>query len=176
MPLSSTEGKTVCLFFSANWCRPCRTFTPQLVQIYNSLIKTGRMIDIIFISFDRDETGFVEHFESMPWLAVPFNVDLHRRLIERYHVDRIPSFIPLGLDGKSIEEDAIEFIEDYAASAFPFTRQRKEELKAMDNANLHGGKVEQLLANEGRNHVISRSGREVLTCFYPLLFFFLFAY
>ncbi|RVW17362.1 putative nucleoredoxin 3 [Vitis vinifera] len=93
--LSSTEGKMICLFFSANWCRPCRTFTPQLVQIYNSLIKTGRMIEIIFISFDRDETGFGEHFKSMPWLAVPFNVDLHRRLSDHYHVDHIPSFIPL---------------------------------------------------------------------------------
>ncbi|KAL6344652.1 hypothetical protein AAG906_002558 [Vitis piasezkii] len=160
--LSSTEGKMICLFFSANWCRPCRTFTPQLVQIYNSLIKTGRMIEIIFISFDRDETGFGEHFKSMPWLAVPFNVDLHRRLSDHYHVDHIPSFIPLGLDGKSIEEDAIGLIEDYGASAFPFTSQRREELKAMDNAKRQGGKLEELLANEGRNHVISSSGREIL--------------
>ena len=129
------------------------------------------MIEIIFISFDRDETGFGEHFKSMPWLAVPFNVDLHRRLSDHYHVDHIPSFIPLGLDGKSIEEDAIGLIEDYGASAFPFTSQRREELKAMDNAKRQGGKLEELLANEGRNHVISSSGREVLTCFYLFLSF-----
>lgn len=166
VPLSSTEGQMICLFFSANWCRPCRTFTPQLVQIYNSLIKAGRSIEIIFVSFDRDESGFGEHFKSMPWLAVPFNVDLHSRLSDRYHVNRIPSFIPLGLDGKSIEEDAIGLIEDYGASAFPFTRQRKEELKAMDNTRRQGGELEELLANEERKHLISSCGREVLICFF----------
>ncbi|XP_059638466.1 probable nucleoredoxin 3 [Cornus florida] len=160
VPLPSSDGKTICLLFSANWCRPCKNFTPQLVQLYNKLRKSGKNIEIIFISFDRDETGFREHFKCMPWLAVPFDVNLHKRLSTFYHVDHIPSFIPLGLDEKSIEEDAIGLIENYGADAFPFTRKRKEELKAMDDVKRQGGKIEELLGHEGRNYLISGSGRE----------------
>uniref|UniRef100_A0A5B7B7T9 protein-disulfide reductase n=1 Tax=Davidia involucrata TaxID=16924 RepID=A0A5B7B7T9_DAVIN len=159
--IPSGDGKTICLFFSANWCRPCKTFTPQLVQLYNKLRKKGRDIEIIFISFDRDESGFKEHFKCMPWLTVPFDVNLHKRLSNFYHVDRIPSFTPLGLDGKSIQEDAVELIEDYGADAFPFTEKRRRELKAMDDAKREGGKLEELLAYEARNNLISGHGKEI---------------
>ncbi|CAL5434761.1 unnamed protein product [Camellia sinensis] len=160
VPLSS-DGTTTCLYFSANWCRPCKSFTPQLVQLYNQLTKLGKKIEIIFISFDRDEEGFKEHFKCMPWLAVPFDVNLHRRLSNHYHIDHIPSFIPLGSDGMSMEEDAAALIADYGTDAFPFTRERREELKAMDDAKRLGGKLEELLAYEGRNYLISGHGREM---------------
>ncbi|KAA8528207.1 hypothetical protein F0562_035542 [Nyssa sinensis] len=163
VPLPSGDGKTICLFFSANWCRPCKTFTPQLVQLYNKLRKKGENIEIVFISFDRDESGFKEHFKCMPWLSIPFDVKLHKQLSNFYHVDHIPSFIPLGLesfDGTSIVEDPVELIEDYGADAYPFTEKRREELKATDEAKRQGGKLEELLTYEGRNNLISGHGRE----------------
>ncbi|KAJ7966028.1 Thioredoxin, nucleoredoxin [Quillaja saponaria] len=161
VPLSSCYEKTICLLFSANWCRPCRMFIPQLVELYNSMKKRGKNLDIIFISFDHDENGFKEHFKNMPWLAIPFDVNLHRRLIDRYHVDRIPSFLPLCSEGIAVEEDLIGFIEDYGAEAFPFTRKRQEELKAIDKIKHQEGNLEELLAHEGRNFVISEEHREV---------------
>uniref|UniRef100_A0A803NMU8 protein-disulfide reductase n=1 Tax=Cannabis sativa TaxID=3483 RepID=A0A803NMU8_CANSA len=142
VPLSSCHGKKICLYFSAYWCRPCKAFTPKLVQLYNSLKNGGKELEIIFISFDRDNTKFEEHFKCMPWLAVPFHLDVHRRLSEKFKVDRIPSLINPLLssddNGVSIEEDLIGLIEDYGAEAFPFTRERREELKAIDKAKLHG--------------------------------------
>lgn len=122
----------------------------------------GRELEIIFISFDRDDNKFQEHFKTMPWLAVPFDANLHKRLSERYRVDRIPSLIPLCSDGISIEEDLIGLIEEYGADAFPFTRERREELKAIDKKRREGGKLEELLAHQERNHVISRDGRKVV--------------
>lgn len=160
--VSSFEGKLICLFFSANWCRPCKTFVPLLVQLYNHLKADGRNLEIVFVSFDRDEDGFKEHFKCMPWLAVPFDAHLHRKLSDTYRVDRIPSFVPLGSDGIPVEEDVIELIEDYGADAFPFTSKRREELKAMDDEMRQGGKLEQLLAHEGRDYVISRDNEKVL--------------
>ncbi|XP_044471958.1 probable nucleoredoxin 3 [Mangifera indica] len=156
VPLSSCRGKTICLFFSANWCRPCKSFTPQLVQLYDTLRARGQEVEVVFISFDNDETGFEEHFKCMPWLAVPFDVTFHKELRNRYQVDRIPSLIPLASDRVLIEEDLIGFIEDYGADAFPFTRLRKEELKALDDSKRQGGKLEELLARKGRDYVISR--------------------
>lgn len=161
IPLSSCNGKMVCLFFSANWCRPCKALTPQLVRLYDTLRIEGKDLEIVFVSFDRDEDKFNEHFKCMPWLAVPFDVNLHKRLSDMYHVDRIPSLIPLSSDGIGIEEDLIGLIEDYGAEAFPFTRKRREELKAIDDAKREGGKIEELLAHQGRNYLMSRDGREI---------------
>ncbi|XP_044463030.1 probable nucleoredoxin 3 isoform X2 [Mangifera indica] len=107
VPLSSCGGKTICLFFSANWCRPCKSFTPQLVQLYDTL--KARASDRVLI-----------------------------------------------------DEDLIGLIEDYGADAFPFTKQRREELKALDESKCQGGKLEELLACEGRDYVVSRDYSKIL--------------
>jgi nucleoredoxin len=132
------------------------------VKIYNSLRGAGKKLEIVFISFDRDEDGFKEHFKCMPWLAVPFEVNLHRHLSDIYHVNRIPSCISLGSDGISVEEDMIGLIEDFGAEAFPFTRERFDELRSIDDAKRQGGKLQQLLAHEGRNYVLSGDTRKVI--------------
>ncbi|KAK6912390.1 Thioredoxin-like fold [Dillenia turbinata] len=162
VPLSRMEGKTICLLFSANWCRPCRTFTPLLAQVYDTLKRNGKCLEILFVSFDKDENGFEEHFKCMPWLAIPFDMNLHRRLRDFYQIDRIPSLVPLGLDGRSIDEDAVGLIEDYGADSFPFTKKRKEELIALDNSKRQGRKLEELLAYDERNYVISRDNKKIL--------------
>lgn len=99
----------------------------------------------------------------MPWLAVPFNTGLHKRMSDRYHIDRIPSLVPLSCinDGDLIDEDIIGLVEDYGAESFPFTKKRRQELKAIDNAKREGGKLEQLLASENQNYLMSRDGRKV---------------
>jgi nucleoredoxin len=58
----------------------------------------------------------------------------------------MPSLIPLSSsdDQISIEEDLIRLIEDYGPEAFPFTKSRREELKASDAGMLEGGKLEDL--------------------------------
>lgn len=170
--MSSCDGKTTCLFFSANWCRTCKTFLPQLIQVYDTLRKSCEKIAIVFISFDNNETEFEEHFKCMPWLAVPFDVNLSRRLSKRHHVKHLPSLIPLTSDEKAVPEDLVGFIEDYGAEAFPFTKSRRQELKVKDTAKLEGGNLEDLLAHEGRNHVIAMDGRNVIPMIYnpPLIF------
>lgn len=139
------------------------------MRLYDTLRIEGKDLEIVFVSFDRDEDKFNEHVKCMPWLAVPFDVNLHKRLSDMYHVDRIPSLIPLSSDGIGIEEDLIGLIEDYGAEAFPFTRKRREELKAIDDAKREGGKIEELLAHQGRNYLMSRDGREVYICIQSLL-------
>ena len=61
------------IYFSAHWCPPCRGFTPTLAEFYNKL-KAARPgeLEIVFVSFDRDEEGFKDYYGSMPWLSVDF--------------------------------------------------------------------------------------------------------
>lgn len=136
------------------------------MQLYDTLKARGKEIEIIFVSFDHEETGFEEHFKRMPWLAVPFDVIFHKELRNSYQVDCIPSLIPLASDRVLIDEDLIGLIEDYGADAFPFTKQRREELKALDESKCQGGKLEELLACEGRDYVVSRDYSKVLGIFH----------
>lgn len=144
VPFSSCEQKTICLLFSANWSRPCNAFIPQLAQAYNALKDTHQELEIIFISFDRDENGFKEHIKSMPWFVVPFDVNLQKKLGNIYKVNQIPSFIQLNIDKSLLAKDPVGLIKDYGPDAFPFTKKRQEELKALDEAKRQEGKLEQL--------------------------------
>ncbi|CAD6262384.1 unnamed protein product [Miscanthus lutarioriparius] len=137
VPLSSIEGKTTCLFFSAHWCRPCRNFTPNLVQIYTALQNTGKNIEIIFISLDRDDASFWDHFKGMQWLALPFDTGLRQKF------------------GVGFEEDAVKLVDEYGEDAYPFSAQRRRELEAMDDARRKGGKLQELLGCKERDYVIS---------------------
>lgn len=161
VPLSCVEGKTICLYFSANWCRPCRNFAPHLVQLYTALKTQGEKLEIVFVSLDRDENGFLDHFKHMPWLAVPFDIDMRKRLSGRLFIEHIPSLIPLASDGRTVKEDAVQLVEDFGPDAFPFGVERRKELEAMDEAKRRGGKLEELLGCRGRDYVISRDGAKV---------------
>ena len=68
------EGQIVGLYFSAQWCPPCVEFTPKLIEFYNLMLKKTpeKELQIVFISSDKEENGFKDHFSHMPWLALPF--------------------------------------------------------------------------------------------------------
>ncbi|KAJ3618983.1 hypothetical protein MTP99_005776 [Tenebrio molitor] len=40
-------------YFSANWCPPCRAFTPQLAEVYRVIRKREPGFEIVFVSSDR---------------------------------------------------------------------------------------------------------------------------
>lgn len=75
-------GRVVGLYFSAHWCPPCRNFTPLLVDFYKNRKKTGDNLEIVFVSWDKDEASFKEYFSSMPWTAVPFDPKTKVRRIQ----------------------------------------------------------------------------------------------
>lgn len=167
VPLTHLEGKTICLFFSANWSRPCQTFTYRLLHLHNSLLHhQNHNCEIIFISFDKDENSFSDHINSMPWLIAPFDPSVTTRLCHRYGIQHIPSLIPLACDGSSVQEDATRLVDEYGVDAFPFGFRRRRELKAMDEAKRHGNcKLQDLLAvpsaGSAAGHLIDRHGKQV---------------
>eukprot|EP00593_Proboscia_inermis_P000044 CAMPEP_0171293310 /NCGR_PEP_ID=MMETSP0816-20121228/1488_1 /TAXON_ID=420281 /ORGANISM="Proboscia inermis, Strain CCAP1064/1" /LENGTH=211 /DNA_ID=CAMNT_0011763991 /DNA_START=29 /DNA_END=664 /DNA_ORIENTATION=- len=89
----------VALYFSASWCGPCQSFTPQLVDFYKNAAK-NKSVQIIFISSDRDQASFMEYFKKMPWFAMPFDASqIKNKLSQTFQIRGIPSLIVL--DGKS---------------------------------------------------------------------------
>ncbi|XP_033742021.1 tryparedoxin-like [Pecten maximus] len=94
------EGKTtICLYFSAHWCPPCRGFTPVLSEVYSSGEK-GSDVEVVFISSDRDEASFDAYYGEMPWCALPFKAaDKKAALSAKYEIQGIPTLVILKKDG-----------------------------------------------------------------------------
>ena len=70
------EGKSVCLYFSAHWCPPCRAFTPKFADFYKAVKareEVGSKLVTIFVSSDRSQNDFDSYFKEMPWHALPFD-------------------------------------------------------------------------------------------------------
>ena len=122
-------GKTLALYFSAHWCPPCRGFNPNLVKVYNELKERGEAFQIVLISTDRDQEAFEEYYNNMPWLALPFADKTKKDLSALFRVRSIPSLIMVGLDGKTLPDNARNAVSTHGAKAYPFTDAHLERLE-----------------------------------------------
>ena len=121
------KKKVVGLYFSADWCGPCRKFTPELVAFYNKMnARKGRTNDfeIVWISRCRDFNAFGQYFTQMNWLAMPPEDAQGKRgqlLSDKYKVKGIPSLVLLDEIGNVITTDARNKIPmDKAGIGFPW--------------------------------------------------------
>ncbi|XP_033742033.1 tryparedoxin-like [Pecten maximus] len=104
------KGKTtLCLYFSAQWCPPCRQFTPVLSEVYSSEEK-GTDVEVVFISSDRDEASFDAYYGKMPWCALPFDAANEKAdLSKEYGIRGIPTLVILKKDG-TVEKNGREHV------------------------------------------------------------------
>merc|ERR1711915_49463 len=154
-------GKIVGLYFSDLWCGSSRNFTPQLVEIYNEPMKKGVAFEIVFVSSDTDEEAFEEYYASMPWLALPFEDKIQKKLFRYFQVKATPTLIVLGPDGKTVQMEALGLIQDYGIQAYPFTEERLKELQAEEKARQEAQTLESLLVSEDRDFLIKNGGSNV---------------
>jgi len=129
VPVSELVGKTVILYFSAKWCPPCRDFLPTLVKEYKKIKEKHSDFEIIFISFDRDQSSYDEFFSDMPWLALPLGDERKELLMKKFRIRGIPSLIVIGPSGLTLTRDAKSHLLAHGADAFPFTQETLEELE-----------------------------------------------
>lgn len=94
VPLANLQNTYVALYFSGNWCPPCRKFTPVLAQLYHNLqqkfaqqqhkgLQNGEKripgFEVVFVSSDRSAAEFREYRAEMPWLTLPYESSQTRR-------------------------------------------------------------------------------------------------
>jgi len=121
VPVSALADKTVIgLYFSAEWCPPCRAFTPKLVEAANQLKAEGKPFEVIFVSRDRDTEAMLGYMKAykMPWLAVPFGPEKIKELVSRYQVRGIPSLVIIDGKGNTITTNGRGPIATEGAKAF----------------------------------------------------------
>lgn len=160
VPVASLTGKTVGLYFSAQWCIPCVKFDPKLISIYQKIKQTpeGEDFEIVFVSHDRDQESFDSYFDKMPWLALPFGDPAAKDLAKHFDVKGIPCLVILGPDGKTVTKQGRNLINLYQENAYPFTeakvevleKQIDEEAKSLPRSVFHSGHRHELsLVSEG---------------------------
>jgi nucleoredoxin len=83
------------LYFSAQWCAPCRKFTPQLVDYYNRISRDHPEFEIIFISADKSAdamSGYMRD-DGMPWAAVDYAKRANMAALNKYAGNGIPDLV-----------------------------------------------------------------------------------
>jgi thiol-disulfide isomerase/thioredoxin len=102
-----SQCKVIGIYFSAHWCGPCRQFTPQLMNVYNTVIKQSHFpMEIIFCSGDQSEEDFHSYYREMSWLAIDFEDEKREGLMSLFKVKGIPSLTILSHTGRIIAENA----------------------------------------------------------------------
>ena len=100
------KKKLIALYFSANWCAPCRKFTPQLVEFYNRVAPQHPEFDVVFVSFDRSPAGMETYMREtkMPWPAIDFTKLPGKEALRKYAGESIPCLVLLDDSGKVISD------------------------------------------------------------------------
>jgi len=126
------EGKIVGLYFSAHWCPPCRVFTPELVNLYKKLQEQEKNFEIVFVSADRDEKSWSEYYDTMPWIALPFEMsEVKEDLSSMFDIEGIPALVMLDATGAVINKDARDSVaNDQEGAQFPWYPKGKGVIAA----------------------------------------------
>ncbi|XP_057949039.1 probable nucleoredoxin 1 [Malania oleifera] len=154
IPVSELEGKMVGLYFSVHAHGMCLEFTSKLVEVYNKLKERGENLEIVLISLDHEEEHFKEGFETMPWVALPFKDKSCDKLIRYFELRTLPTLVVIGPDGKTLNPNVAELIEDHGIEAYPFTPEKLAELAEIEKAKLEAQTLESILVSGELDFVI----------------------
>ncbi|KAJ3683265.1 hypothetical protein LUZ60_013492 [Juncus effusus] len=160
--ISDLKSKIIGLYFSASWCGPCRNFTPKLIETYYDLSQS-KPFEVIFISSDNDDESFKSYFSKMPWLAIPFSdSETRNKLSETFKIIGIPTLAVIeGQNGNLVTDDGVGAVMEHGSGAYPFTHERLVELKEEEENAKRNQTIMSVLANDGRDYLVSNKGDKV---------------
>ena len=139
----------------------CLEFTPTLVEVYKKLKKEGQDFEIVLISLDDNDENFKQGFETMPWLALPFKDKSIDKLVRYFELQTLPTLVIIGPDGKTLNSNVADLIEEHGVVAYPFTPEKLVELAEIEKAKLEAQTLESLLVYGDKDFVIAKNGSKV---------------
>ncbi|XP_008792848.2 probable nucleoredoxin 1 [Phoenix dactylifera] len=161
VPVAELEGKIVGLYFALSSFAPCIEFTRVLSDMYGKLKEKGESFEVVLVSLDDEDSSFEQSFASMPWLAIPINDKSSEKLARYFELETIPTLVVIGSDGKTLNANAAELVEDYGVEAYPFSPEKLQELAEKEKAKMEAQTLESLLVSGERDYVIGKGNVKV---------------
>ena len=119
---SIRQAKVILLLFGGIWCPPCRGFQPTLLNFYQEInkgcLQPKKNVEIIFVTCDNSEEEFLEHFQEMPWPAIPYDDPRVAKLEDELEVDAIPILPILRKDGTIAKDNVRSLIANKGVGCF----------------------------------------------------------
>jgi nucleoredoxin len=96
--------KLIAFYFSAEWCGPCRKFTPQLVDYYKRIAPEHPEFEIVFFSNDKSQYAMEKYMrdENMPWPAIDFPKLKDKAVLQKNAGKGIPAIVLVDQTGNVI--------------------------------------------------------------------------
>ena len=103
------EKKIYGLYFSAQWCAPCRKFTPKLVDYYDQAVKDHPEFEVIFVSSDKSADAMATYMREagMLWPAIEFGKLVNVPSLKKYAGDGIPDLVIVDATGKVLADSYV---------------------------------------------------------------------
>ncbi|KAH9360669.1 hypothetical protein HPB48_004801 [Haemaphysalis longicornis] len=104
-----SDKKVICLYFAAQWCPPCRMFSPFLANAYKDAKKENLSIEVIFISQDGNRNDMMAHmqFSHGDW-----------EIKERFMVPGVLTLLVLRHDGTVVDFNGKRLLQERGVKAF----------------------------------------------------------
>ncbi len=105
--MEGVEGKFVGLYFTADWCGPCKPFTRELIQFRDA--NAGKFA-FIMMSLDhsrKDQLAYLKQ-SAMNAPAVIFDDPVTKRLMQQRGLRQIPALLVFGPGGRLLTPTGME--------------------------------------------------------------------
>jgi nucleoredoxin len=96
--------KLIAFYFSAEWCGPCRKFTPELIEYYKRVAPEHPEFEVVFYSNDKSQYAMEKYMrdENMPWPAIDFAKLKDKEVLKKNAGNGIPSLVLVDGSGNVI--------------------------------------------------------------------------
>lgn len=116
------------------------------------------------MSSDEDVHAFDAYRSCMPWPAIPFSdLEMRKELNLRFGIEGIPALILIQPDNHrkggddAVVYNGVELIYRHGIEAFPFTKERLEELQKIEMEKHEKQTLKDVLTRRDRDFVLGHS-------------------
>jgi thiol-disulfide isomerase/thioredoxin len=98
------QKKVIALYYAAQWCPPCRAFTPELVKEYAKLAAEHPEFELILVSQDNNEKAIEEYMaeSSINFPALQFDAIASNPTVSKMASSGIPHLVVVDADGNEM--------------------------------------------------------------------------
>lgn len=90
--INTSVSDIIGLYFSGEYCKYCKEFTPLLIKNYSNIL--ANRMDIVYISSDKSKEQYDEYRATQPWQSIEYEEkDIRLKLRTIFDIKTIPALL-----------------------------------------------------------------------------------